>query len=422
MSNELLEEVRKVHKAVGDQRDEMTKHLQQQAEEIRQNGETAADTAKRIAEAEKNLQTACEDAKNLETRLQDVEKRMGRPGALLSGSKGDLPPGHKRCTPGEQFIMSDEYQHAVKTGSRNTEKVELRSLDGLEVKDITSAESSAGALIDEMRLPEIYRDPADRLQHVRDLLNVGQTSSNAIEYPVDYGGFTNNAGPQDGELTSKQKSSQTFDLKTEPVRTIAHYMVASRQVLEDAPMLRSYIDGRLSYGLMLEEDDQILNGDGTGGTMNGILTNSLIQDAGAPGDIVSGDTRLDHIRRAIAKGRTAHYPMNGILMHPDDWADIELAKGDDGHYIWVTVPTGGESRLWRVPVVESTAIASGDFIVGNWNLAATLWDRMQASIRIAEQHEDLFVKNGVVLLAEERLALTIYRPQAFVKGQFPGLT
>lgn len=418
MSEEILKEVKKVSGAVTEAREEMTQKLAKQQEDLQKHGETTDAVAKEVKEAEQKLDQVLEDAKAQEERLQEVEKRMGRPGGL-GGSAGD---GMKKCTPGEQFILSDEYERMKKTGARSSDRFELRSLTEPEKKDITSAEASAGALIDEMRLPEIFRDPADRMNHVRDLLNVGQTSSNAIEFPVDWAGFTNNAGPQSAELAAKNKSDQTFDLKTEAVQTIAHYIVASRQVLDDAPMLRSYIDGRLLYGLMLEEDDQILNGDGTGGTLNGIMTNSNIQDIGNTGDVDPNDTRLDHIRRAIAKGRLAHYPMNGILLNPDDWASLELEKGSDDHYIWVTVPNGGETRLWRVPVVESTAMASGQFLVGNWNLAATLWDRQQSSIRVSESHEDLFVKNGVVILAEERLALTVYRPQAFVKGEMQGLT
>ena len=38
----------------------------------------------------------------------------------------------------------------------------------------------------------------------------------------------------------------------------------------------------------------------------------------------------------------------------------------------------------------------------------------EAQVRVAEQHDDFFVKNMVVILAEERLALTLYRPEAFV--------
>jgi hypothetical protein len=38
-----------------------------------------------------------------------------------------------------------------------------------------------------------------------------------------------------------------FDLKGAPIRTIAKIMKASRQILDDAPRLQSYIDSQINY-------------------------------------------------------------------------------------------------------------------------------------------------------------------------------
>ena len=409
-----LEEVKRIGEALSEARSEMTKQVEKQNEEIRKFGETSDATAKAIKSAEQQLQQIGEDAKSQDERLADLEKRVNRPGY------GD--DGEAVKSAGAKFIESEVFDRMKSNGRPTGERLEMRSITNRELKDVTSAGSSAGALIDAMRINQIFRDPADRLQHIRDLMNVDETESNAIEFPVDRSGFTNAAGPQTNEFDAKNESNQTFELITEPVTTLAHWIPASRQVLDDAPMLRSYIDGRLLEGLMNEEDDQILNGDGTSGNLSGILNNPDIQNAGATGSFNANDTILDHVRRAVALARKSNYSANGILMNPEDWADLELKKGSDEHYIWITVPQGGEPRLWRVPVIESNAIQSGDFLLGNWNLAATLWDRMQSNIRVSDSHMDFFTKNAVAILAEERLALTVYRPQAFVKGQWPGLT
>jgi HK97 family phage major capsid protein len=130
----------------------------------------------------------------------------------------------------------------------------------------------------------------------------------------------------------------------------------------------------------------------------------------------AGDTVLDTIRKAIAMVRVNEYPATGIVLHPNDWAVLELIKGSDGHYVWVQVPNGGEMRLWRVPVVESTVITEGQFLVGSFGLGAKLYDRMAATIRVSEHHEDFFIRNAICILAELRLALETVRPSAFVKG------
>lgn len=59
---------------------------------------------------------------------------------------------------------------------------------------------------------------------------------------------------------------------TSNVTTIAHWVLATRQILDDVPMLQSYVDGRLRYGLALVEENQLLNGSGTGTDLAGIYT------------------------------------------------------------------------------------------------------------------------------------------------------
>jgi len=388
---------------------EMKGLVERQSEELKKHGETTEQTASQIKAVGDRMESMQSDVKSFEEKLKDIEAKSNRLGF------GSQP---ERKSLGQQFVESDAYKNAASRGLKSVAPVQVEG--SFFQKDITSATGSAAALIDAMRLPEIYRDPADRPVHVRSFMNVGTTDSNAIEFMCE-DVFTNNAAPQYAatpdrfELVAKAKSNITFDLKTVPVRTLAHYIVASRQVLDDAGMLRSYIDNRLRYGLALEEDKQILYGTGTGGDLEGLMVNAGVQDAGAP---AGTDTALDHIRKAITQARLSEYPVTAIMLNPTDWANIELQKGEDGHYIWVTVPNGGETRLWRVPVVETTAIEEGEFLLGNFNLGAQLWDRQQSVIRISESHEDLFVKNGVVVLGEERVALTVYRPKAFVKGEF----
>jgi HK97 family phage major capsid protein len=151
-------------------------------------------------------------------------------------------------------------------------------------------------------------------------------------------------------------------------------------------------------------------------------------DAGVStvGEITAGTTAanlpgamLNHIRSAVTKCQTfGYYNINGLVVNPVDWETMETAKGSDGHYIWVTVPNGGEPRLWRVPVIVSNAMTQGDFLLGDWTMGATIYDREQMDIRVSESHSDYFVKNGVAILAEERYGFGIELPKAFTKGSF----
>jgi len=273
---------------------------------------------------------------------------------------------------------------------------------------------TGGNLAVPFRYPLIIAPP-ERVMRIRDLLTVMPTTTNAIDY-VEETGFTNAAAPV--KVTAKKPQSKLeFELKTEAVKTVAHWIPVSRQVLADVVAIRGYVDTRLVYGLKLTEEAQLLYGNGVSPNLSGIMVNAGIQSYSWSSGTV-GDTKLDCIRRAKTLARVAEYPVTGLVLNPNDWEDIELLKGSDEHYIWIVVTEGGVPRLFRTPVVDTTAIVSGEALIGAFALGAYLWDRELATVRISEHHEDFFIKNLVCVLAEERLALTTFRPQAFVKISF----
>jgi HK97 family phage major capsid protein len=264
-----------------------------------------------------------------------------------------------------------------------------------------------------------------RAMRVRELFDVQQTTSNMIEF-FRVTGFTNNAATvaerndANTAFGVKPQSAMTVAGAQAPVRTIAHYEVAHRNVLEDEPTLRGIIDNELLYGLRLVEDDQILNGNGSGQNLTGIRNTSGIQtyswSAGT-----AGDNRIDAIRRGITKSLLAYYEPTGMIMHPNDLEDVELSKDENSQYLMLmSVAMGAESRMWRLPIVSTPAITEGKVLLGSFGIGATLFDRMEGNIRVSEQHSDFFVRNAVAVLAEERIALAVKRPESFVEVSFDG--
>ncbi len=45
-----------------------------------------------------------------------------------------------------------------------------------------------------------------------------------------------------------------------------------------------------------------------------------------------------------------------------------------------------------------------------------MFDRWQSRVEVATENEDDFIRNLLTVLAEERLALAVYRPESFVTG------
>jgi HK97 family phage major capsid protein len=350
---------------------------------------------------------------------------------------------------GEMFLDSAEFKSL--NGGRNGANMAAAwqagvSLTGFNVKDVYSALPSGtmGRGADAV-FGSIQRDalvtPPQRTKRVRDLFPVRTTTAAVIEYFRQIGftslsapGVTNStystnnaAAPvaeRDGAAFGiKPQSAFQFVGEQAPVRTLAHWEAAHRNVLADEPQLRSIIDNELMYGLRLLEDSQILNGDGTGENLLGVLNTPGIQEYAWSDGAVSPvpDTKADALRRAATLSFLAYYEPTGIVLHPNDWEDIELTKDSQGQYlIAVSVAMGGEPKVWRMPIVDTPAMQEGTALVGAFGTGAQLYDREQASIRISEQHSDFFVRNAIVILAEQRLALAVKRPESFVEVTFDG--
>lgn len=344
------------------------------------------------------------------TRVGELEKRAAREKDVADhGAAMDL---------GDHLVASENFKATDMAGGwRGAIRV------GVERADITSADTSVGAgrsagtsLVPGMRVPGIIAPPQRKLT-VRDLIAPGQTSSSSVEY-VKETGFTNNARPVT-ETTTKPKSEITFNMATAPVRTLAHIFKASRQILDDAPGLASYINARGTYGLKYVEETQLLTGNGTGQNLNGIVPQAT---AYAPSFNPTDEQAIDRLRLALLQVVLANYPASAFVLNPVDWARIELTKDSQGRYIVGNAVSPIGPTLWNLPVVESQAMTAGEFLTGAFNLGAQVFDRMGVEVLLSTENSDDFEKNMATIRVEERIALAVYRPESFVTGDIDTIT
>jgi HK97 family phage major capsid protein len=370
--------------------------------EVKKTGTLAASTKEAVDKVLIEHNTLAQKHTEALARINELEQKQDR------GAGGDQVPEYKSI--GERVVESEGFK-SMDSSARKSMRVQMERKDLLNVTATTGAgTSSANALVGSTRVPGVIAPPT-RTMTIRQLLMPGTTDAGSIEYVVETG-FTNNAANQ-VEGAAKGRSNITFNLKTAPVRTIAHFFKASRQLLDDARGLASYIDGRATYGLQFKEEQQLLSGDGTGANILGILPQAT---AFAPAFTPTGATPIDRLRLAILQAVLAEYPATGFVLNPIDWAKIELTKDADGRYI-VSQPRESEvARLWGLPVAETQAMAQNTFLTGAFSLAAQIFDRMEIEVLLSTENEDDFIKNMVTIRAEERLALAVYRPEAFVTG------
>lgn len=365
-------------------------------EKLKATGEVSADLKEKTDKALSELGAVV-------TRVGELEKRAAREKEIVESKDMDL---------GDHLVASDAFKNADKTGGwRGAIKV------GVERADITSANGTVGAgrsagtsLVPGARVPGIVAPP-NRQFTIRDLLAPGQTTSSSVEY-VKETGFTNSARPVT-EGQTKPKSDLTFNMVTSPVRTVAHIFKASRQIIDDAPGLASYINARGTYGLKYVEETQLLTGNGTGQNLNGIVPQAT---SFSPAFTPDTETAIDRLRLAILQVVLAEYPASGFVLNPTDWAKIELTKDAEKRYIVGNALSPIGPSLWNLPVVQTQAMAAGEFLTGAFNIAAQIYDRMGVEVLLSTENSDDFEKNMMTIRVEERLALAVYRPEAFVTG------
>lgn len=223
--------------------------------------------------------------------------------------------------------------------------------------------------------------------------------------------------PPEREGVAKKQSAFTFALQRVDVVTLAHWTPVSRQALADVSGLAEFLRAELFDGVRREVIRQVLVGDGTDGDMEGFGTAANVSTLPAA---VSGEGRIERIRRTIAKLQALGYSPDAIFLNPLDWADIELQKSTGGSEEFLAgVPRGANpAALWNVPVYAHEYQPEGTLTVAALAQSATLWVRQEAQLLVSDSHADLFIKNAVAMLAEARAAFTVARSNAICRGAF----
>jgi HK97 family phage major capsid protein len=188
-----------------------------------------------------------------------------------------------------------------------------------------------------------------------------------------------------------------------------------------------YLNGRLMFGLKLVEEDQLLNGTGSGTNLNGLINQATVMSTANAN--TTTDTFIDTIRRAKTQVANSFFEPDAVIINPNDWEAIQLTKtagtASSGQYIYsyprdAAQPMGPRvDTLWGMDVVVTPAMAQNQFLVGAFQLAAAIWDRSDATVEVSREHASFFIQNLVAILVEERLALTVFRPLALIYGGFP---
>ena len=219
------------------------------------------------------------------------------------------------------------------------------------------------------------------------------------------------------EGAAKPESTPGWTAVTAPVRKIAHWVQVSSEALADYANFQQVVQDEMTAGLILQENAQILSGDGTGTNLTGLTVTSGIL-AYAPG---AAEQRLLSILHGITllRSGSSFTEADRIMLNPSDWEIVLKSADTTGELMVSPVPTSTTPMsLWGVPVTVTSQVTAGTGIVANLAAGAVVFSREPARLFIDPY--GLSTSNMVRILAEERLALGVTRPSAIVKITFNG--
>lgn len=332
-----------------------------------------------------------------------------------SAAFADLGAGQLHRSVGHELVARDDYaEWARDGGDRRMPPLELtRSLVSPEMRTLLDeAGGDNAAYLLPVGQP-IAPQPRQMRFFLRDVLSVQSTGLSVIPYVRELNPATNETGATGiAEAAAKPEVVMEWEEDTAVVKKLAAWIPASMEILSDAPTLLGYVNTRLAYMLKVRETAQILYGNGLGPQMKGITLFSGIQTQGTVADDPAAV-----FAAAAGKVENVDGEANGVAQNPLDYWLMAAERHStqfDGAAI-ASVPFSTPSAtVWDMPVIRTRAVPQNSAIVADWAMGATLFDRMLTTIRQSDSHDDYFVKNKVAILAEERVALAVHRPDFFV--------
>lgn len=352
--------------------------------------------ARLLAEVKKELEPMLEEYKKMQEKFEEFEvksKRIWTYGSFEKSFKEEL---------------KDRISEIVtKAGGRGL-RGQSFDFENKTVIDMTELNAfNSTQVVPPQYVPGIQFDPT-RAVRMRDLISVGETSSNLVPFIREYS-YTAAAGVTT-EGTEYNQEDFTLKQIDAAVKLITSYIVISENMLEDVVGLTSYITARLPEKLRNAEDAFILSN----------ATYGIITLATAYSDNLADSNvqRIDVLVDACRQTKIYEYRPTAILLHPNDAAKIKLTKDSNGQYLYPWVFVGNNPAIDAVPIVESTAMTEGYFLVGDFKKGAQLFDRRKLTVEFSNANEDNFIKGMVTVRCHERIALAVYCPHAFIYGGF----
>lgn len=353
------------------------------------------------------MKTLGEKQLELSRELASLQQKSAQQGEVINADK----------SVGAQYVNSNAYK-ALKG---NVSKVErAREIISTKAATPTASTVTAGITRNTIAMPTqlagIYDENAEMPLVIEGLIPHIPVTSSSVQY-LKNSAFTNGAKVV-AEGTAKPESTFQFKLATANIETIAHYTKITEQLAQDAPAVQAFINAKMIYGLQLKIDEQLVNGTGAEASqLTGLLATTNSTDYSADLDALkpSIKTMADFALAIKTKLETNGYAPKYLILNPIDWAGLALMKDTNGLYILGGPASVAGKTLWGMSVVTTPSMPQGKYLMSDFALGATIFDRQEVAVEIDREQDD-FTKNLFTIRVERRLGLAVENPKAIGGG------
>jgi HK97 family phage major capsid protein len=415
----------------------MPKTAKQYAEELQGVWDRADAEGRELTPGERaHVEQLIESAKSMHRIEQEIR---GLDGTLPFGSVLMSGDSTHAGGPGDRFIASKGYQQIKSPDTRpqtwSTGPIEvsseplMRSMGPHVMMKGTILETGVGGpgggLVPPMYEPGVVSRLFEPLG-VADVFGQSTTTASQVRYVVE--GTATSAAAGVAEAGVKPESTIAMSEVSEPIRKIATTLGISDELLEDSPSIQSYLNGRLTLFVRIEEERQLLRGNGTN-ELIGLFNRAGVQAINQYTKLAADDNATALARVLANTAGSSFLVPDTVLLHPSNWLSTRLLRdglgGTAGNFLGGGPFTGAYGNggatglfgqtLWNTRVVLSNIVGPGTALVGNFREGAHVWRRGGVSVEATNSHSDFFVKDLSMLRCEERLGLGLYRPAAFTE-------
>jgi HK97 family phage major capsid protein len=286
------------------------------------------------------------------------------------------------------------------------------------VGDMSLAGNTTGQIPQADRNP-VIGDVKERATTLLDIVTIGSIGSNVKEWVY----VTGEEGAAGSTAEGAIKNQIDFDLVvgSNKVEKITAYIVATDEMLEDVEGITSLIQNKLTTKVRLALEQGVYDGDGASPNLEGIVTVSPVFAAGTFAGTVDNANEVDVLAVAQNQIELANCPApTAVFMNPSDVTALLLEKisSTDKRYIERLQLIAGTLSFDGVPVIKSTMVPAGDFLMGDFTKANVDFKK-GFTVEIG-YNADNFVKNFKTIRGEVRAVCYVEHNDrtSFVTGTF----